>query len=82
MPALVINDLVKLHVKRAQDAHTNLQDEFQQSLDEINTKQVWSIWLISDFVPSCIGGTHKQKVARCMFVTAALHRMCCLLIRD
>ena len=70
VPALVINDLVKMHVGRAQDAHAKLQEEFQRTLDEINRKQVWATSLISDFlvcvcVCVCVRereDTHIQKI--------------------
>ena len=72
VPALVINDLVKMHVGRAQDAHAKLQEEFQRTLDEINRKQVWATSLISDFlvcvcvcVCVCERETHTYKKYLC-----------------
>ena len=66
VPALVINDLVKMHVGRAQDAHAKLQDEFQRTLDEINQKQVWATSLISDFlvcVCVCVCEREREREA-------------------
>ena len=90
VPALVINDLVKMHVGRAQDAHAKLQDEFQRTLDEINQKQVWATSLISDFlvcvcVCVCVcerereRRTHAKKQFLSYLVSAAFHTTFCLL---